>query len=536
MGLALGWHKMTSAWNRFRAKNRPSLGMIASAVILIMLLLPLASLSFMRIYENLLIQQTEGELISQSAVLASVMSNNTDGLLAGETVENLITRQLEDKDGNYIPIQPSLDLRQDEIFGPRPEAMPGRELNEAEGNLGYEMYNLITETQRITLAGFRILSSDGIVLSGRAEVGQSLAHIPEISTAMLGEYQSVMRDRYSDTPAPALASLSRGTKIRIYVAMPVVSDGHVVGIIYASRTPKNVLKDLYAQKQRVFWVLFFIVASAILVGYIFIRMVSRPILRLEAQAHKIASDPLFTPEDLAHYGTREVKSLADSFTKMANALSEQSEYIRTFSAHVSHELKSPLTSIIGASEVLQDDLSEYDRRKFLKNIDKQAQRMSRLLEQLRDLAKAELPKVKGECDLSELIEKLRESYALKIECDTPKNTKLPMSLDDGFAIFGHLADNSKHHGAGKLAIQTRQNDDQFQIIICDDGPGIADGLKDQIFEAFYTSRREEGGTGMGLGIAKALARANGGDLILSQDQLFAGQSGACFALSFKTKT
>ena len=528
----LDWPIVTSTWKKFRAKYRPSLGKIASAVILIILLLPLASLTFMRLYENLLIQQTEGELISQSAVLAAVMSNNTDGLLAGEKVDTLITHQLEDEDGNYIPIQPSLDLTQDEIFGPRPDPISGRALSKAEVDLGYEMFDLVTETQRITLAGFRILSADGMVISGRAEVGQSLAHVPEISTAMIGEYKSVMRDRFSDTPAPALASLSRGTEIRIYVAMPVVSDGHVVGIIYASRTPKNVLKDLYAQRQRVFWVLFFIAASAILVGYIFIRMVSRPISRLEAQAQKIAKDPLISPEALAHYGTKEVKSLADSFTKMANALSEQSEYIRTFSAHVSHELKSPLTSIIGASEVLQDDLSESERQKFLKNIDKQAHRMSRLLEQLRDLAKAELPKIKGACDLGELVDKLGENYALEFVYDQALDVKIPMSLQDGFAIFGHLADNSKRHGAKQVAIQTHQNEDQVKILICDDGSGIPKAIQDQIFDAFYTTRREAGGTGMGLGIAKALAIANGGDLVLAQDQLSQDQSGACFELSF----
>ena len=83
-----------------------------------------------------------------------------------------------------------------------------------------------------------------------------------------------------------------------------------------------------------------------------------------------------------------------------------------------------------------------------------------------------------------------------------------------------------------MAIQTHQNEDQVKILICDDGSGIPKAIQDQIFDAFYTTRREAGGTGMGLGIAKALAIANGGDLVLAQDQLSKDQSGACFELSF----
>ncbi|TIP68863.1 MAG: two-component sensor histidine kinase, partial [Mesorhizobium sp.] len=88
------------------------------------------------------------------------------------------------------------------------------------------------ETQKTTLAGFRLLDAKGVVIAGREEVGLSLGAVAEVRAALAGRYASVLRQRISDEPPPSLYSVSRGTRVRVFVAMPVAVDGKVAGVVY----------------------------------------------------------------------------------------------------------------------------------------------------------------------------------------------------------------------------------------------------------------------------------------------------------------
>lgn len=95
-----------------------------------------------------------------------------------------------------------------------------------------------------------------------------------------------------------------------------------------------------------------------------------------------------------HHGTRELAMLSQGFLDMAERLYDRTDYIATFAAHVSHELKSPLSSIQGAAELLRDaadEMSERERQKFLDNVIADAQRLTALVERLRELARADNP-------------------------------------------------------------------------------------------------------------------------------------------------
>src|SRR3954451_4023992 len=104
---------------------------------------------------------------------------------------------------------------------------------------------------------------------------------------------------------------------------------------------------------------------------------------------------------------------------MARRLNTRSSFISTFASHVSHELKSPLTSIQGAAELLRDDLdaattpvmADKDKRKFLDNIIADADRLAKISGRLRDLARAENPVAVGAAKLSGLMTNLRAAFA-----------------------------------------------------------------------------------------------------------------------------
>ena len=107
------------------------------------------------------------------------------------------------------------------------------------------MHNIMVNTQKYTLAGMRLLDQNGTVIAGRSEIGKSLRHIQEVRGALMGQYTPVIRERISDQPQPPLASISRGTGIRVFIAFPILHGNKVKGVVYLSRTPQNILKHMY---------------------------------------------------------------------------------------------------------------------------------------------------------------------------------------------------------------------------------------------------------------------------------------------------
>ena len=210
------------------------------------------------------------------------------------------------------------------------------------------------QTQKVTLAGFRILDPTGTVIAGRRETGQSLAHIEEVAAALQGRYRGALRVRISDKPPPPIYSISRGTGLRVFSAMPVIVDNHVAGVIYASRTPSNIFRHFYEEKGKFILAVIAVLGVTLIIGLIFSRTITRPMHELIQRISEIRQGKPDAFRPLAHYGTREFALLSRSFLEMAETLSHRSDHISTFAAHLTHELKSPLTSIRGAAELLQD--------------------------------------------------------------------------------------------------------------------------------------------------------------------------------------
>src|SRR5690348_8307712 len=171
-----------------RKKWRPSLRLIMFAVLTLVAMLPLVGLFFFRLYDNQLIHQTQAELIAQSRVLAAVYAREVEARLAnGITLgTELPIESRPDRDDQMTPIRPALDLAAGrDLLRRRPDAVPApAPASPAYVEIGTRLMPIILETQKVTLAGFRILDPRGVVIAGRDEVGQSLAHIPEVVTAM----------------------------------------------------------------------------------------------------------------------------------------------------------------------------------------------------------------------------------------------------------------------------------------------------------------------------------------------------------------
>ncbi|KZL02705.1 MULTISPECIES: HAMP domain-containing sensor histidine kinase [unclassified Pseudovibrio] len=507
-----------------RKKWRPTLSMVVIAVLLSVLLLPFAIILFFRIFEHQIFQQTENALIAQSAVLSAVMSRmvaEQEEIEFGEFAA--VEQTISIENGPYKPITPRTYLFSAKTYPRRAKARPsGDSSSDIMQEIGSRLSPLLVETQKVTLAGFRVLDHKGNVIAGRSELGLSLSHIEEVQAALSGEYKSVLRERISDEPAPAFSSLSRGTATRIFSAMPVILHNKVVGVIYASRTPSNTMRQLFKQWEIVAIASAFTLLVTALIGFVFLRVITKPIHELIERTQRISTGDANAIAPLKHNGTREFASLADSFLSMARKISERADYISTFASHAAHELKSPITATKGAVELLMEsgeDMSKEQRNRFLNNILKDSDRVTALLDRLRHLARADNPKSTGQLDLENLLDHLQNQYAsLEVNCKSQSSVQVPITLENAEIIFFNLVDNAINHAATKVTIQIEETPTTLRFYICDNGSGISEGNAGKIFDLFFTTRRSEGGTGMGLGIVQSMVKSHYGSLTFLADR------------------
>lgn len=501
-------------------KWRPRLATIVVAILIMVMALPLVGLFFFRLYENQLIRQTEAELIAQGAALAAIYAQEVRD--AGVAIEKLGAAvpadSATDPDSRYRPIEPRLDLASDYVLPARPPAITATAPDPAFAAIGARLSGILAETQKTTLAGFRLLDPNGVVIAGREEIGLSLGAVAEVRAALAGRYASALRQRISDEPPPSLYSVSRGTRVRVFVAMPVAVDGKVAGVVYLSRTPNNIVKHLYGERGKVGLAAIAILGGTLLIGLVFLRTVSRPIYALMERTKRIAAGDRDAIRPLDHHGTREMAALSDAFLDMAEKLHARSDSIQTFATHVSHELKSPLTAIQGAAELLRDSgsaMDEAERRRFSNNIVTDAGRLNLLVRRLLDLARAENLAPSGEStSLSAALALLPAEARLAVRVEGGGDIRLRMSAENAAIVLANLIDNSARHGATLVSIAAASADGKATILVSDDGAGISPSNRGRIFEPFFTTRRDAGGTGMGLGIVLALLKAHDGTIRL----------------------
>jgi signal transduction histidine kinase len=514
-----------------RGKYRPSVRTVLMVVSLTVLVLPLGSLVFFRIYENQLVRESEAELIAQAAILAALL----DRAVAASTTE------LGDSHGTPVaprvqpprfgrsatpvqdmPAEPLIDLATHVARPRRPDAQPAAEpASPAMLRIGADIAGLFREAQKTTLSGLRLLDHRGVVIGGRDEIGLSLAHVEEVAEAMQGRYASALRERLLDSPAPPLASVSRGTGVRIFAAFPVVRGDRLLGIVYLSRTPNNILRHMYATQDKFILAGLTILGLTLLLGWVTTRTLVRPIHKLAAQAAELGRGNRGALQPLDHYGTHELAALGRSFLYMASALDGRSQYIRDFAAHVSHELKGPLSAIRGSAELLQEhlaDMSEADRTRFLANIVADTDRLRLLVSRLIELAHAEIvSRADVAIDIAAAVDRLAQRHGgngpaiLRTGAD---RLEACISAESFEIVAANLIQNAQQAEATAVEVRLEATEASARIVFRDNGRGVAEGNRSRIFEPFFTTRREHGGTGLGLRIARSLIEAQQGTIEL----------------------
>ena len=261
-------------------------------------------------------------------------------------------------------------------------------------------------------------------------------------------------------------------------------------------------------------------ALILLLGFALSRIVARrmagPAEELSRMALGIAEGDLQRRYQSQH-APQELEELGASFNRMAERIQGTLAAQKQFVADASHELKTPLTSIGGMSEMLRAGAAEVpeDRELALNTIEREIDRMTALVNDLLTLSKAERPAV--EVEVIELRKFLSESFP-EAELYCPLDIKLSTSRMELHRILRNLVDNGIKYSDHSVQIEARQTPGRVEIEVRDTGIGMEPEVLERVFERFYRAdparARDTGGSGLGLAIVAALVDKLGGTIQL----------------------
>lgn len=501
---------------------RPRLGLVLLAVNLLVLALPIGGIAAIRLYENELVRSTEAQLLAQGALVVEMFA----AAYAGEGG----AREFEEANVVTDSLEPALDVGEDRVLArPADAVAPSVPADPEAARAGGTIEPLLDAAARRTLAAIRVVDRSGIVVATTGtERGLSIAAREEVARALRGVPSSVLRERISDEPVPPIESVSRGQRYRVFVALPVESGGEVVGAVVLSRTPLDIAKALWVSRGALAVVGAAVLAVVVLVASITAVFVGRPVRALIAQAERARSGERGAIREIRGAGTREMRELSRALAAMARTVEAREEAIRIFASHVSHEFKTPLTSLRGAVELLAEDgdaLSEGEREALLANAARATARLERLVEGLLRLSRAEArPRSAGTVDVASAVEEVvarHREAGLAVEAEIAPRTGRALAAADALdGALSNLLENARTHGGAGVRVRVSARPDpddphaRVAIDVEDDGPGISEGNAERVFTPFFTTAREGGGTGLGLAIARALVEAHGGTLRL----------------------
>lgn len=304
---------------------------------------------------------------------------------------------------------------------------------------------------------------------------------------------------------PPLALVVGGTLLAVLV-LPMVAIGYF-------KVAGNILGWLETAQLLGFMA---IVATTIL-GFLLWRLVLRPVYALTAHARAMKAGRM-TATLPSHFGTPEFSELGQSVIDMGETLHNRAAGLRAYADHVTHELKSPLTAIAGAAELLQDDVTPQDQAALAQTIQEAAARMEILLSDLRRHAAAGRLQTDGQADLADVA-----GMITGIQMRVTQNGTVPMPRDDLHAVLTQLAQNAAGHGANVVTLNWAEG----ILRIEDDGNGVDLGNQGRMFDPFFTTTRDSGGTGMGLSIVRALVQSHGGQI-----KFVPSSKGASFEIAY----
>lgn len=265
---------------------------------------------------------------------------------------------------------------------------------------------------------------------------------------------------------------------------------------------------------------------SLLAAFLISRWVADPLQEMLAAARRMPSDEA---KPVEARGPREVQEVMRAFNAMMARVQSSRQSQREFVANVSHELKTPLTSVQGFAQAILDGTADTpeERRRAAEVIYNEAGRMHRMVLDLLDLARLEagtadlrMAAVDMTALLNGIVEKfapLAEKAGIRLEVQAGGLPRMTGDGDRLAQVFTNLVDNALKFTprGGAVTLQARLAEGQMECLVSDTGKGIPPQALPHVFDRFYQAdasraRSDRGGAGLGLAIAREIIEAHGG--------------------------
>lgn len=323
------------------------------------------------------------------------------------------------------------------------------------------------------------------------------------------------------------ASARDPLSVVMYVGAPIWRDGKMIGMISIAKPQRSVLAFVWETERWLTWSL--ITTMVLMLAGIFLaaRWATRPLDTLSRHALAVSRGERPQPP---HMPGHQMKTLASALESMRDAL-EGREYVEHYVQSLTHELKSPVAAILGAAEILQGDVPEPKRARFLQNIRAEADRLRDLLERLLHLAALEKQKALEKRDpvhLREVVDRAWDHYAMIAD---QRRISLRREVAEDVVAHGdawliELAVNNLLQNAvdfapanSEIIVRAYAMASKVVLEVEDSGPGIPDYARERVFERFYSLPRPQSGkksTGLGLCFVKEVMQLHGGSVEMPQ--------------------
>ena len=386
-------------------------------------------------------------------------------------------------------------------------------LNLKDQRLSAKIYDLIKTSVDIRVY---VTDASGKVVfdsSGR-ELGKNYAQWNDVSQTLQGNYGARTSRDDPDHPGSLL-----------YVAAPIRVKGSLIGVLSVAKPNENANHFIEAAQRNTLLLgllSFFAVAGlAVLLSLV----VTRPIHALTAYVRNIR-DGKKAP--LPRLGSTELRTLGDAFEEMREAL-EGRKYVEQYVQTLTHEIKSPLTAIRGAVELLKENPPEPAKSRFMENIAREAERAEDLVKKLLSLSalqRSDQLERMETIDLPGLIEETVSSFRVQAERKSVEihfhSEQQASVLGDRFWLgeaFTNILQNAIEFTPERshIRVSLRQESPSVVVLIEDEGPGVPDWAIERIFEKFYSLPRPETkkrSSGLGLTIVQEVLQLHGGSVEL----------------------
>jgi len=324
---------------------------------------------------------------------------------------------------------------------------------------------------------------------------------------------------------------SEDDKKILFFASPVFYNNEVIGAIRFIY-PMN-SEFLLIDKIKVTLAIIGVLAIfvSLILNYFFSNTITRPIEKLKYETERIANGDLSTHIDIQ--SNEEINSLVNSFNIMVEklehyiqSLNEEKERQKIFTDNITHELKTPITAILGHADLLQRLTNEEDKKVSLNYVVSEGNRLLKLVEELLEISRINKDSFNFDFKNHNIKDLINECLGIL----NPRFKKFGIVVDNNVEEKSLIFDYEKikqvvlnvldnaivHSKCSEITITSEVNEEYCYLIIQDNGIGIDEKTQERLFNPFFTPKKQKS-FGLGLYISKEIMKKHHGDInIISQ--------------------